>query len=265
MGHYSKNKKQLNFLLVLLSVICCLSAVTCYLLSEPVFASIMGSDSYRIQSDSVNIGGRRQISDTYYSEDSAGEVASGISESASYKLKAGYQEMQEVYISLTSPGNIAMDNLSITQNTSIGTGDAWTVITDDPAGYTLTFQTDNASCLSNPGTGEVFTDYSEATSGTPETWSVGSGAYEFGFSVYGNDVSTATWGTDTSCGIGSVPSTNLKYEGFKGVTAITVANTSSRTSPTGTDTVLCVAAEQKNVYAPSGNYTADITATATAL
>lgn len=257
MDYYSKSKKWLT-------VICYLLPVTCYLLSEPVFAYVMKSDTYRIQSDSINIGGRPQSSTNYLSEDTIGEVATSESGSSNYKIKAGYQAMQEVYISLSSPGNINMGNINLSQNTSIGTGNAWNVKTDDPAGYILALKADHSNVLKDGSTNEVFADYTEATSGTPETWSVGSGAYEFGFSVYGDNVSTATWGSDASCGSGSVPSTNLKYMGFKSITAVTAASSSSRTSTSGTNTVFCVAAEQNSIYAPSGNYTADITATATA-
>lgn len=225
----------------------------------PVFAYMMGSSNYRIQSDSINIGGKdNQTSDSYKMRDSIGEVASGDSASSTYKLKAGYQPMQEVYISLASPGNINMNAINLTQNTSIGTGNAWNVKTDNAAGYILTTNTDQENALSSGG--NQFTDYTETTAGVPETWSVSS-AYEFGFSSYGNDVNTATWGNDTSCGSGSTPSTNLKYRGFDNVTAITIASSSGRTSGSGTDTVFCVAAEQNGVYASSGSYVADITAT----
>jgi len=168
-------------------------------------------------------------------------------------------------ITLTKPSNVAMSPaITMTQNTSIGTGNAWNVKTNNNAGYKLTLHADNANCLRTDGV--FFTDYSEATANTPETWSVSS-AYEFGFSVYGTDAPTATWGTDTDCSgaSSSVPSATLKYQGFKGVTTIQVATKSTATSTAGVNTVLCVGAEQAGVYAPSGSYTADITGTATTL
>jgi len=227
----------------------------------PVFAFVMKSESYRMQSDSINVGGKPQSSANYLSEDTIGEIATSESTSSNYKIRAGYQAMQEVYISLSSPGNVSMNSLDLTQNTSVGTGNAWSVKTDNPAGYILNLKTDETNCLKDNSTSEAFTDDGE----TPATWSV-TNAYEFGFSIYGNDVSTATWGTDTDCtgASASAPSTTLKYRGFKDVTAIQVATSNSRTSTSGTDTVFCVAAEQNGVYAPSGNYTADITATAIA-
>ena len=231
----------------------------------PVFAYVMESSNYRIQSDSLNVGGARQTSTTYILEDTIGEIATGPSDSTTYKLKAGYQQMQESYISLASPGNINMGSgtISLSQDDVLGTGSAWTVKTDNPAGYILTFKTDQSNCMDS-GT-DQFTDYTEASAGTPDAWLVDAANYEFGFSVYGNDVSTAKWGDSTSCGSGSTPDGILKWMGFTSTTAITVATSGNRTTTSGTETTICVGAQQgSNVYAPDGNYTADITATVVA-
>jgi len=227
----------------------------------PVFAYVMESNNYHIQSDSINVGGTdNQTSANYKMSDTIGEIASGESGSTNYKLKAGYRQMQETYISLTSPGNINMGSISLSQDDVFGTGSAWTVKTDNPAGYVLTFKTDQANSMDS-GT-DQFTDYTEASTGTPDSWSVDAANYEFGFSAYGDDVATAKWGDNTSCGSGSTPDGTLKWMGFTGITAITIATSSSRTTTSGTDTTLCVGAEQGiNVFAPDGNYTASITAT----
>jgi len=165
-------------------------------------------------------------------------------------------------ITLTSPGNIGMSpNITMTQNTSVGTGSSWTVKTNNYNGYALTLKSDEAPALKSAA--DTFADYTEATANTPETWSVSSAA-EFGFSVFGADSPTATWGSDTDCIAGAgVPSAALKWQGFKGVTAITVATKNSETSTSGSTTTLCVGAEQNGIYAPSGSYTADVTGTAT--
>ena len=52
-------------------------------------AYVASSSNYRIQSDSINVGGTRQTSTSYISEDTIGEIATGDSTSTSYKLKAG--------------------------------------------------------------------------------------------------------------------------------------------------------------------------------
>jgi len=167
-------------------------------------------------------------------------------------------------ITLTAPSNITMGsgNISMSQNDVFGTGDAWNVKTNSTAGYTLTFNSDQADCMDSGA--DQFTDYTEASTGTPDTWSVDVANYEFGFSVYGDDVDTGKWGSETTCGSGSTPDSTLKWMGFTGVTAITVATSGSETATAGTDTIFCVGAEQgTNVFAPDGSYTADITGTAT--
>jgi len=169
-------------------------------------------------------------------------------------------------ISLTPPAPITMSPaITMSQNSSIGTGNAWNVKTNAQAGYILYLKDDSAPALQDPTTLETFSD----ASSTPSTW--GFSADEacnglnlcFGFSVYGNDVSTGTWGSDTTCGSGGTPSANLKFRGFNGTNDITVASSNSETGTSGTDTILCVAAQQNGVYAPSGTYTTTITGTAT--
>jgi len=165
-------------------------------------------------------------------------------------------------ITISSPADITLTALSLTQDTAVGSA-AWTVITNNQAGYALTVKASAAPALVDSGTSESFTDYTEATPGTKETWSV-SGAYEFGWSAYGADVSTGTYGTDTDCiAAADVPSAVLKWEGFNGTTAIQMATNTSETSQAGVTSNICVATEQDIVFAPSGTYVATITATAT--
>ena len=165
-------------------------------------------------------------------------------------------------ISISSPSDINLTALSTTQNSAVGSA-TWTVTTNNQAGYTLDVEASTDPALQDSGTSESFADYSEAVAGTPETWSVSS-AYEFGFSARGSDVSTGTWGTDADCIAGAdIPSTTLKWRGFDGTTDIEIASASSETGTSGTASTLCVATEQDSVFAPSGTYTATITATAT--
>jgi hypothetical protein len=162
-------------------------------------------------------------------------------------------------ISITSPSDINLTALSTTQNSAVGSA-TWNVKTNNQAGYTLDLHASAAPALVDSGTSESFADYSSAT---PETWSVSS-AYEFGFSGYGTHVPTGTWGTDTDCiATADVPSADLNWRGFDGTNDIEIASSASETSTSGVDSTLCVATEQEGVYAPSGDYQATITATAT--
>ena len=55
----------------------------------------MSSENYKIQYDSINIGGREQSSDTYRLRETIGEIATDESQSEFYRIKAGYQQMEE--------------------------------------------------------------------------------------------------------------------------------------------------------------------------
>jgi len=222
-------------------------------------AYVASSTNYRLQSDSVNVGGILSTSTNYKIEDTLGETATGESTSTSYKLRAGYQQMQgtSISISISSAPDIVMDPLTISQDTSVGSV-TWSVATDNAPGYILSVKAASSPALSDSSTGESFADYTETSPGVKEQWSVNN-AYEFGFSAFGSDVSG--YGNDTDCVAGpDIPSGSLLWSGFS-TSNIEMAS-SSLPTPSGTDSTLCVAAEQKGVFAPSGNYLTVITVTA---
>ena len=164
-------------------------------------------------------------------------------------------------VSITDGANVNMTpNMGMSANGSIGSS-SWTVKTSTATGYTLAVKASSAPALVS-GT-SFFADYTEVTNGTPEVWSVASGAKEFGYSVYGTDTG-ATWGTGNGCGSAGVPLGTMKYVGFEIADKI-IASSSVVTSIAGTTTNICFAVEQDTVFAPSGTYTATITATATTL
>ena len=171
----------------------------------------------------------------------------------------------ETGITISDGDDVTMlPTMGILSNSAIGET-TWTVKTNNVAGYNLNVKASTEPAMAHTTTTDTFADYSETVLGTPETWSVGSGDYEFGFSAYGDDVSDATWGAGVGCGTSSTISTNnLNYLGFK-TTDKTIATRNSVTPNTGVQTNVCFAAEQKDVYAPSGEYTATITATAITL
>lgn len=172
-------------------------------------------------------------------------------------------------ISITAAPDVTMSNMSVTVNNSTGWA-VWNVKTNSAGGYTLGVKASTTPAMRN-GTNS-FEDYSEATPGTPDVWSVDSGKYEFGFSGLGSDVVNvnsdqyAATG-QTVCDNGSASSTvnaTLRYLGFT-TSDQTLASRSSTTTPSGVDTRVCFAAGQNGAYAPSGLYQATITATATAI
>lgn len=161
------------------------------------------------------------------------------------------------------------DGAAVTMSPNMGAGvsssigsSSWLVKTNNTAGYKLDVKASASPALVSGA--NSFADYTEASNGVPEVWSVPSGAKEFGYSAYGNDTATATWGTGAGCGGSGAPLGTMKYVGFE-TTDKTIATVGTPTPYAGTTTNICFAVEQDTIYAPAGTYTATITATATTL
>ncbi len=167
-------------------------------------------------------------------------------------------------ISISNPSDISMSRaLTVTDHKAIGTV-AWGVTTNNDAGYTLSVNANTLSAcghkvLCDSSSGDAFTDIATSTTAL---WSSPSNDYVFGFSAFGSRVNTATYGTGSDCGSGHVPNTGLKYRGLASSTVSQIASHTSTSGFSGDTTTVCFAAEQNGVFAPSGNYTASIVATA---
>ena len=169
-------------------------------------------------------------------------------------------------ISISTGAAVTMaPNMGIAANGSIGSS-AWTVITNGFQGYSLSVHDSTDPALKN-GVVDSFANYTEGTPGTPEQpWTVGSPAKEFGFSAYGTDTATATWGLALSCGTAGAPSITQKYMGFPATPTDKIIATRATVTPVaGITTTICFAAQQVGVFAASGAYTATITGTAVTL
>ncbi len=168
-------------------------------------------------------------------------------------------------ISITSPADATMSTtIGITTTKAIATT-TWNVKTNNALGYTLALKSATSSTPAMKQDADNTKVIADNTLGavTPELWSVGANTAEFGYSGYGTDVSTGTYGSDSSCGATSTPSTSLKYTSLR-VTDRTLASRSSTTTAAGVDTTACYAVEQgTNFFIASGTYTATVTATAT--
>jgi hypothetical protein len=167
-------------------------------------------------------------------------------------------------ISISDGAAVTMaPNISISSNSSIGSS-SWTVITNGANGYSLSVNDSTDPALKSAT--DSFANYTEAVTGTPEAWSVPSGSKEFGYSAYGTDTPTATWGTAASCGAAGVPSGTQKYVGFLPTPTTKIIATRATVTPfTGVTTTICFAAEQDGIFAAAGTYTATITGTAVTL
>lgn len=113
-------------------------------------AQVATSSNYTLQSDSINVGGGLSSSTNFTQESTVGEIATGLSSSTQYQLRAGYQQMQEVFISLTPPQNVVMtpELPGITGGTSNGST-TLAVVTDSPSGYQVTLESANSPAMQN--------------------------------------------------------------------------------------------------------------------
>lgn len=230
----------------------------------PLFASsqVMQSASYKIRADSLNFGGLRSTSASYTIEDTFGEIATGVSSSTTYSLRAGYQQMLEVGIAITSPADVTMPNVSASGGASNGEA-TWTVTTDNAAGYSLSARASSDPALTSGANN--FTDYTPAGGDPDYTFSIASSDSEFGFSPEGVDITTRFRDNGSSCNAGAGDTTDRCWDGFS-TTNQTIASGSSANHITGTDTTIKFQAEIGSASSQAaGTYTATITITAVTL
>ena len=221
------------------------------------------STNYRIERDSINIGGEFSTSTNYSLEDTAGEVGTGTSSSATYQLKAGYQQMEVVMISISSPSDITLSpNINIAGGTADG-NEEWEVTTNNDTGYTLRIQADTLPAMKSSG-GASFANYTPVGVVPDYAWGVPASNEEFGFTPEGFDI-TSTYkdkGTDT-CGVGSSDTSEACWDSIL-TSQKTIASTStSNTAFGGTTTSVRFRAEVGSSSNPTqAIYEATITLTA---
>lgn len=243
--------------------------VSYFVYSSGVFAYVMGSTNYRIQQDSLNIGGGDfSSSDSYKLSDTLGEIATGKSSSGSYNLYAGYRQMNESYISISVADDVALAP-SIGGITG-GTGNdsaSWTIITDNAAGYSLTIKASSSPALVSGA--YSFADYTPAggAGGNPDfTWSVVSTDSEFGFTPEGNDIVQKFLDNGVSpCNTGSTDTPDACWY-YASTTDQTIAQSASANHPSGAATTVKFRATSGSSHVQvEGIYTATTTVTALTL
>lgn len=227
-------------------------------------AQVMQSSSYRIEADSINAGGLYSSSTTYRLEDTTGEVGTGRSESASYILDAGYQQMLVDYLALTAAADVTLSPSlgGITGGTSNGSTDV-TVTTDSAAGYELQITASSSPAMqSSVGT---IADYTPAGASPDFTFSVAAGTAEFAFSPEGADIAQRYKDDGASCNTGSGDTTLSCWDALS-TSATTIAERSSGNHPDGTlTTIRFRVGVGVNAGVVEGFYTATTTVTAFAL
>jgi hypothetical protein len=225
-----------------------------------LYADEMSSQNYSITSDSVNAGGIFSTSTNYNLEDTAGDIATGISSSTNFLLYAGYQKQQMSDISLTPGSDVIMSPsiAGITGGTANGSS-TFTVISDNDPGYMVTIKASSSPALT---TGvESFADYTPSGAMPDFTFSVAAGTSEFGFSPEGSDIDSRFLDNGAACGTGTSDATLSCWDALS-TSDQTIVRRMSATASTGSQTILNFrAAVGSGKIQPEGVYVSTTTIT----
>lgn len=225
-------------------------------------AQVMQSTSYRIESDSMNMGGARSSSTTYVLEDTVGEVATGDSSSATYKLGAGYQHTLIDYLSLSASPDITLSPTlgGLTGGTSNGSTTI-TVITDSAAGYQLTIRASNTPAMQSVE-GYTIPNYVPGGADPDFTFSVPAGDERFGYSPEGTDIATRFKDNGAVCNTGTGDTSLACWDGIT-TSAAEFARRTGPNHPDGSTTTLRFRVGLgSNAMVTEGTYYATTTVTA---
>ena len=224
------------------------------------FAQVATSTNYQLQSDSLNFGGGLSTSTNYTQESTFGEIGTGRASSTNYQLRAGYQQMQEVYIAISSAADVTMSPTlgGITGGTSNGSTSV-IVTTDSPSGYSLTIQAEGNPAMQRAGGGSI----PNYTGSFPADFSFNTaGASAFGFSPSGVDLVSSYLDDGSDCGVGSLDTPLACWNGIP-TSPAQIASGGGSNHPSGaTTTVHFRVGVDSNAGVIAGLYTATTTLTA---
>jgi hypothetical protein len=230
-----------------------------------VSAYVRSSTNYIIQSDSINSGGTDESqSASYKAWDTVGEVGTGDSGSTNFRIRAGYRQVDDYYISMTPGGDVNLSpNLSGLSGGSATGSAIWKVSTDNIAGYNMTIRATGSPAMKAGS--ETIADYTPATGGVPDyNWNIVAANSEFGFSPYNVYSQAAKYKNNTSnCNIGSTITDQKCWYGLS-TSNETITNKTGRTDVAGEDTRINFKAEinTSTGFQMGGNYKAVIVVTA---
>lgn len=225
----------------------------------------MGSSSYRIGTDSINIGGADSSSANYKGTETVGEIATGDSSSTNYGMHAGYQQMQTTYISISSTHHGAMSSVNGLTGGVTDASTTWTVITDNPAGYSLSIRSATSPALQSSSGGASFADYAPASSDPDYTYTYAPTESRFGFSPEGADIASRFHDNGAICNAGGSDTSDKCWDGLSTTNAI-ISQGASNNQPNGaTTTVKYRAAIGASKIQDSGSYSSTIIVTAVTL
>ncbi len=229
--------------------------------AHDAYGQAMSSTNYKIESDSLNVGGARGASTGYRVEDTLGESATGVSSSESYVMNAGYQQMHASVISITNVENVVMTPSINGVTGGVSNGEtAFIVTTDNSAGYSVTIKASSSPALVSGS--DSFSDYVPQDEYPDFSFMNDTTGSSFAFSPEGDDISVRYKNDGvSSCGTGS-NTTGACFDGLS-TSPKTIALRTSSNHPSGTGLTIKFRAASGSAHVqPDGNYVATTTVTA---
>ena len=215
----------------------------------PALVCSMTSTNYRIDTDSINVGGVKQTSGNYKSEDSIGETATGKMASKTYNASTGYQATWEYPPGLSFAVNENFAPLGTLTTAGAATNETtFSVSTNAVDGYAVSVAGSTLTSIS----GSHINALSDPANSDP-------GTEQFGINLVAN--STPSVGDDPDGGIGQAASGYSDINKFKYVSGSTVATASTYSK--NTDFTISYLANISN-QTVAGGYSTNITLIATA-
>jgi hypothetical protein len=194
-----------------------------------------------------------------------GEVGTGLSQSASYNLYAGYQQMDtERYISLTILASTTLNqNISGFRGGLASSTAYYNVKTDNPYGYALSIAASTSPAMVRVGGSDYIFDYTPAGSNPDYAWGILATSSAYGFTPQGSDVATPYLSAGALCNqTGGTSVARTCWDGFNTV-GKTISKSSAGNDPAGSTTTLYLQAEiGTQRMQPSGTYHSTMTVTA---
>ena len=225
------------------------------------FAQVMQSSNYQIQSDSVNFSGGLSTSTNYQLQSTAGEVATGQSSSTNYAMNAGFQQMQQISISLSGVANIDMTPSIPGVSGGIANGSTTLkVTTDSPSGYSLSISSTESPAMQKGA--DTIADYTPSSGNPDFSFTTGPSDSHFGFTPEGVDIMSRYKDNGSACNTGTSDTHLSCWDGLS-TSAKIIASSPNANQPSGATTTINfrVGVGGSVVQAP-GYYVATTTITA---
>lgn len=227
-------------------------------------AQVMGSTNYRIQSDSINVGGGLSSSTNYTQESTVGEAGSGESSSETFTLRAGYQQMQEVYIAVSGATTTVLSPAlgGISGGTSNGSTTV-TVVTDSPSGYSLSIASESSPAMQSGA--NTLADYDTVGAAPDFNFLTDASDAHLGFTPEGSDVALRFQDSGGVCNSAGTDTSLACWDGLSTTSEVIAEGVGANHPDGATTTIHFRVGIGGGAQAVPGVYTATTTVTAVPL